>query len=223
MKQHTTMAYFDPCKDTKLIVDGSKKDGLASILAQRDPEDNIFKPIRYDSRATTPTERNYSQLEIESLALVFGTMKNHIYLYGLPQYTASTDHQPLLALYKQTKQDMPAHILRHKLKLQGYNFQLIHEPGSVNPSDYLSRHPQQKQAPSQQKSEFPLYLVTNAVMRSDSAITTDMIVQATLEDPTLQSLAIAVRQGYIDKRQKELQPYKAIFKEISVDDSGIIL
>lgn len=60
-------------------------------------------------------------------------------------------------------------------------------------------------------------------MRSDSAITTDEIVQATLEDPSLQSLVIAVRQGYIDKRQKERQPYKAIYKEISVDDSGIIL
>ena len=51
------MAYFDPDKDTKLIVDGSKKDGVASILAQKDRSETNCKPIRYDSRATTVTEK----------------------------------------------------------------------------------------------------------------------------------------------------------------------
>ena len=100
LKQQTTMAYFDPAKDTKLIVDGSRKDGVASILAQKSSTDEEYHPIRYDSRATTTTEQNYSRLEIKSLPLLFGTLKNHIYHYGLPQYIASTDHQPLVPLYQ---------------------------------------------------------------------------------------------------------------------------
>ena len=48
---------------------------------------------------------------------------------------ATTDNQPLLSLYQQSKQDMPAQILHHKLKLQGCNNQLVLEPDVANPSD----------------------------------------------------------------------------------------
>ena len=81
LTHQTIMAYFDPNKDTKLIVDRSKKDGVASILAQKDRSETNYKPIRYDNRAAIATEKRYSQMKIESLALLFGTLKNHIYLY----------------------------------------------------------------------------------------------------------------------------------------------
>ena len=57
LTHQTIMAYLDPKKDTKLIVDGSKKDGVVSILAQKDRSETNYKPIRYDSRATTATEK----------------------------------------------------------------------------------------------------------------------------------------------------------------------
>jgi len=72
---------------TKLIVDGSKKTGLGSILTQLDPQSGQYKVIRYDSRPTTPQEQRYSQIEIESAAVELGTTRNHIYLYGLPSFT----------------------------------------------------------------------------------------------------------------------------------------
>ena len=225
LKCQVNMAYFDPAKPTKLIVDGSRKDGVASILLQMDQSERVYKPIRFDSRATTPAEKNYSQLEIESLALMYGTIKNHMYLFGLPTYTASTDHQPLLPLYNRCKPDMPARILRHKLKLQGYNYKLIYEPGANNPSDYLSRHPLKQQEKQNQVAIMPLELVTNAVIRSDQlpAITTDEIVQAMSHDVTMQKLMKAISNGYIAKDQKDLANYKQVFNELSVDDSGTIL
>lgn len=69
LKNQVTMAYFDHTKETKLIVDGSRKDGLAAILSQKGANDDYYRPIRYDSRATTAAEKNYSQLEIESKTL----------------------------------------------------------------------------------------------------------------------------------------------------------
>jgi len=87
LKHQVTMAYFDPAKQTKLIVDGSRKDGVTSILLQMDQRE-VYQKIHFDSRATTSAGKNYSQLEIESLALMYGTMKNHMYLFGLPTYTA---------------------------------------------------------------------------------------------------------------------------------------
>ena len=225
LKGHVTMTYFDPAHETKLTVDGSRKDGLGAILSQKDPDTGIYKPIRFDSRATTAAEKNYSQIEIESLALLFGTTKNHIYLYGLPSYTASTDHQPLLPLYSLHKPDMPARLLRHKLQLQGYNFDLVYEPGETNPSDYMSRHPQPTAARPQEPGDDPLVLATNILIRQDmpKAISTDEIVQATLDDPVLQQLSASIQQGYIANKDKHLSQFKPMFKELSTDDSGLIL
>ena len=39
-------------------------------------------------------------MEAESLAVVFGVTRNHLYLYGLAEFTVETDHKPLVDLYK---------------------------------------------------------------------------------------------------------------------------
>ena len=162
------------------------------------------------------------------MALLFGTLKNHIYLYGLPNYIASTDHQSLLPLYPTTKTDISAHILRHKLRMQGYNYHLIYEPGAHNPTDYMSLHPKassEKEVDGLQVAELQLELVTNALIRSDlpNSVTTDDLVHATRQDSTLQLLTKAVQNGYIVPTEKQLQSYRSIFQELSVEDSGIVL
>ena len=155
----TVTEYYDPNRDTKLIVDGSKY-GLSSMLTQFDPAAKQHRVIRYDSHSATSTETRYVQSEIESAAVHFAVRKNHIYLYGLPRYTVSTDHKPLVPIYNSYRADIPfriqkplvpiynnyradipLRIRKHKLNLQGYNFTLIYEPGKDNPTDYASRHP----------------------------------------------------------------------------------
>ena len=90
------MGYFDPKRDTKLIVDGSKKDGLGCILAQKDPRDKKYKVISYDSSPTSSAETRYSQIEVESTDIAFGCEANRMYLCGLPYFEISTDHKPLI-------------------------------------------------------------------------------------------------------------------------------
>ena len=107
LSQDTIMAYFNPTRETKLIVDDSKF-GLSSILTQMEPQTQQYKVIRYDSRATTDAEICYSQIEIENAAVAFAMQRNHIYLHGLQQFIVSTDHKPLLPLYNQYKAELPA-------------------------------------------------------------------------------------------------------------------
>ena len=53
LTQQTIITYSDSNKDTELFVNRSKKMEWL-ILAQKDRlEKNYYKPIRYDSRATT--------------------------------------------------------------------------------------------------------------------------------------------------------------------------
>ena len=129
----TVMAYFDIDRETRVIVDGSKKDGVSSILTQRDPPTGHFRVIRYDSRATTKPEKNYAPIEVESLAILFGLEKNHLYLHGLKHFTVCTDHKPLVTLYSQYRKEISARVQKHKLALQGkYNFTVVWEAGKDN-------------------------------------------------------------------------------------------
>ena len=141
MSKETTLGYYDPNKTTKVFVDGSKKDGIGSILAQYNEDKQVFQPIRYNSRPLSDPETRYSQIEIESLAVYYGVSKNYIYLYGLTEFEVVTDHMPLLNLYNKHKETMPPRVAHHKIMLQGYNYQVTYQKGKDNPADYMSRHP----------------------------------------------------------------------------------
>jgi len=60
--------------------------------------DGSDKPIAFASRSLAATERKYSQLNKEALAIIFGVKKFHHYLYGR-QFTICSDHKPLKHLF----------------------------------------------------------------------------------------------------------------------------
>ena len=88
-----TMAYFDPQKQTEVVVDASPV-GLGAILAQKDCEGNT-SIIAVGSRSLAPVEQRYSQTEREALAITWGVLHFHLYLYG-NKFTVLTDHKPLV-------------------------------------------------------------------------------------------------------------------------------
>ena len=135
------MTYFNPNRQTKLIVDGSTKTCLSSILTQLDPETQLHRIVLYDSRSAMPQEQRYSHIEIESAAIESGVIKNHIYLYGLPEFTIITDHKPLVPTYSTFRGEPPPRMLKYNFTIQGYNYTFQYEPGgAANLADYLSRH-----------------------------------------------------------------------------------
>ena len=204
----TVMAYFDPERETKVIVDGSKKDGVASILAQKDPETGQYRVVRYDSRATTAPEKNYAPIEVESLAILFALEKNHLYLHGMKHFTVSTDHKPLVTLYSQYRKEMTARVQKYKIALQGkYNFSLIWEAGQGNPADYNSRHPGTS---SVDEAAGDTELSVSAVMidANPDAITLQQVAEATEMDQRLKILKEAVLKRHLDTVQ---QPQLKVF------------
>nr|XP_054922049.1 uncharacterized protein LOC126521574 [Dermacentor andersoni] len=66
------LVHYDPEKPLRLECDASPV-GVGAVLSHR--IGNTDYPISFRSRALTPAERNYSQLEKEALALVFGVTK----------------------------------------------------------------------------------------------------------------------------------------------------
>ena len=86
-------------------------------------------------------DQRYSQIEIESAIIEFWVTKNHINLYGLPEFIIITDHKPLVSISSAFQRDSSPRILKRKLGIQGYNYTIQYEPrGAANSADYLSRH-----------------------------------------------------------------------------------
>ena len=81
----------DPAKTYFLRTDASNN-GIGAVLMQRH-EEKLF-PVCYASKKLSRAECNYSTIEKECLAIVWGIKRFYLYLYGVP-FVLQTDHEPL--------------------------------------------------------------------------------------------------------------------------------
>ena len=102
-------------------------------------EENRWQPVECASRSLTETEKRYSQLEKETLAVRWECERCYMYLIG-STFVVETDHKPLLPLFNNPNSFPPLRIERWLLYLQQFDFKLVYCPGKDNAADYLSRH-----------------------------------------------------------------------------------
>ena len=132
------MSYYDPSLNSLINTDDSPV-GIRAMLLQQS-SNSSYRIIAYSSRTLTPTEQNYSQLEWECLAIVHACEKFTVYILG-GHFEIITDHKPLVHLFTNAQLRMPLQIERWSLRLHEFDFTISHIKGTVNPADFLSRHP----------------------------------------------------------------------------------
>ncbi|PFX31634.1 Retrovirus-related Pol polyprotein from transposon 17.6 [Stylophora pistillata] len=86
--------------------------GRGAVLLQSE------QPVAYASRALTPTEENYAQIERELLAIVFACEKFDAYIYGRDSVRVQTDHKPLESIFQEELCVAPKRLQRMLLRLQ---------------------------------------------------------------------------------------------------------
>ena len=117
----TTLRYFDAHKPVIIQVDTSQK-GLGAALLQ----DGC--PIAFASKALTPTEQCYANIECEMLACVFGAEQFHTYVFG-QSFKIESDHKLLEQINLKNLADAPARLQRMLLCLQNYDMKITYRPG----------------------------------------------------------------------------------------------
>jgi len=128
------LQYPDFNKEFILTTDASNF-ALGAVLSQGIIGQD--RPIAFASRTLNETETKYSTIEKELLAIVWAVKYFRPYLYGT-KFTIVTDHKPLIWLF--SLKDPSSKLTRWRLKLEEYNFELIHKKGKLNANaDALSR------------------------------------------------------------------------------------
>ena len=181
------LVHFDPKLPLVVVADSSAY-GIGGVLCHL--VDNVERPICFVSRTLTATERNYSQLEKEALAMVYALRKFHYYLWGQANFTVITDHKPLLGIFFPSKNIPPmasGRIQRWSLLLQSYNFTLRHRSGALlGTADALSRLPLPNDS-SEITESTPIpsewHMIVNFL--DSSPVTIEHIRKETNKDPTM--------------------------------------
>lgn len=96
LSSELVLTHFDPRKNIVLATDASK-DGMGAALMHRFADGSLH-PIMHFAATFNAAEKQYSQIEKEARALIFGLKRSHFYIAGR-RITVQVDHKPLLAIF----------------------------------------------------------------------------------------------------------------------------
>ncbi|XP_013174911.1 PREDICTED: uncharacterized protein K02A2.6-like [Papilio xuthus] len=136
------LCHYEATLPLVLSVDSSAY-GVGAVLAHSFP-DGSERPISCASRTLSDAEKNYSQLDKEALAIMYGVQKHHQYLFGR-KFTLKTDHKPLVYIFGPKgciPQTAASRLQRWAAKLAAYDFNIDFVKSKCNGNaDALSRLP----------------------------------------------------------------------------------
>ena len=101
---------YDTRLNTWLYVDSSHIGTQATVAQCHTIKNETFwRPVNHTSRAWTPAESGYDQVERESNRILTGMYINKMYTTGT-HVQVITDHQPLIPIYNSPNKPKQLHI-----------------------------------------------------------------------------------------------------------------
>ena len=129
--------------------------------------------------------------------MVWACERFHVYVYGM-KFVVETDHKPLEVIYGPRSRPC-ARIERWVLRLQPYDFSVIHRPGRENIADPLSRLLHRKVEPDNHQRCTEEYVRFVAVSATPTALTTRGIEEASADEEELREVRKATATGRLEK------------------------
>ena len=192
--------------------------GVGCVLLQKVNDQEL--PIYFASKKLSSAEQNYSQIDKEGLALVFGMHRFRYFLLGR-KFVARTDHKPLLGLFgkgRHVPSNANARIQRWALLMSQYDYDLVHKSGRDNViADALSRLPINDEFESGIPAEY--VKLVEALDFDDLSFQT--IRRVTRKDAMLRQLLNCLKFGWNDKHV-ELVEYSSVKSDLSLHNNVIL-
>ncbi|XP_031333730.1 uncharacterized protein K02A2.6-like [Photinus pyralis] len=214
------LTYFDTNKKLTLSCDSSQY-AVGAVIS------HDINPIAFASASLTDCQQNYAQIERELLAIVYGCIKFHQYIYG-QKVLVHTDHKPLIPLFIKPLYKVPQRLQRFMLKIQAYDLEVQYVPGNkMFVSDTLSRAPLSDkllEISDEFDKDLNLHvnlLVCNLAVSSEQL---NKIREQTNNDQTLLTLSKYYQDGWPSNRNNiplEVRPFLKFSEFIHVAD-GIV-
>ena len=147
--------------------------------------------VSYHSRALTPTQQRYSNIEHECYGLVNGIEHFHHYVFG-QDFVVQTDHQPLVQLTKKPVCEISPRLQCLLLKVTQYSFNTVYVKHEGVPiADCLSRNVITDTAKEDESLN-----ITIAVISLFQEGKLHQIKQETAKDILLVKLACVIQNGW---------------------------
>ena len=220
------LVHFNPSLPIVLAADASSV-GIGAVIFHRYP-DGTEKAIAHASKTLTPSERNYSQIEREALALIYGVKKFHQYLWGR-EFTLLTDHKPLTTIFGKKKGIPPttaSRLQRWALLLMGYSFEIQYKSTKVfGNADGLSRLPVGPDICFDRQNHGKVNVTELLQMEKleELPVTASDLATETTKDPVLKQVKHFSLKGWPDQvTQEALQPYLRRKNELTVQNGCIL-
>ena len=221
----SVLVHYQPERTVTLAVDASPY-GVGAVISH-EMDDGLDRPIAFASKSLSASERNYSQLEKEALAIIFGIKKFHQYLYGR-KFVLLTDHKPLTVILG-PKKGIPvlaaSRLQRWAVQLSAYYYDIKYRSTDRNSNaDMLSRFPLPER---QDESENVFFMEANEVNREQInalPFTPEKIAKASREDPVLSRIIHFTVNGWPEKSSlsAKCRPYYK-FKDEFTTEQGCLL
>ncbi len=201
--------------EATLTCDASEN-SVAAILTQKN------KPVIYVSRSLSAAEKNYSNVEREALAAVWGITRLRHLLLGR-KFTLVSDHRPLLRIFggKGLPKVASARLVRWALLLQPYDFTIHYAPGSAIPhADALTRLRHARHFP---EDDLDLVINNVAFETDETVVDIDRVRHFTESDKVAQSVMKRIRSGKWSSCSPLEIPFKRARDALTIENSMIYL
>ncbi|KAJ8038316.1 hypothetical protein HOLleu_15704 [Holothuria leucospilota] len=208
------LAYYDENKELTLSVDVSSK-GLGATLLQKG------QPIAYATKALTNAETNYSQIEKELLAIVWGCKRFPDYV-AFRKVLVESDHRPLESVMKKPLYEAPLCLQSLLMQLQHYDVDVRYRKGEEL---YIADTHSRAYLPNfEMPIEGPLEVSVVKELTPISSEKFEEFKRETAKDPNLAVVCKVIQKGWPEQIKEcpvEAKPYWTVRNELTVVD-GVV-
>ena len=224
----TVLAHFDPDLQIGISCDASEV-GIGAVLFHR-YADGAERPIANASKTLTDTQRRYSQIQKEALAVIYGLQKFHQFIYGR-NFILVTDHKPLVSLFSPTK-GTPAlaanRIARWALTLSQYDYTIEYrKTGEHGNADALSRLPAGEDVDfdkEEQVADVSTVCSIQTVSRQLNPTDSGTLAKASREDPVISTVMRYVKEGWPHVTDsEEVRHYMKLANSLTTENGCLLL